>query len=121
MLRQAAPAPTAAGPNGGGGVLAADPEQLSKGAQHLAHISDLVADIFRQALSVHIYAEGDGPIAKAIREIYGPAKIDSDGLLDGLGKLVDFNSGQTLDLSRLMHTVNVSATEDAAHLIRPEG
>ena len=76
-------------------------------------ISELVADIARKAQSVRIHPEGDGPIATAIRTNFTPAKISSDEFLLGLRKLLNFHSAQTTNLSRVLTTVDLSATEAA--------
>ena len=115
--RQAPLSPTdpaaARGSAGAGAAFAADPEQVSKGARHLELISELVADIARKAQSVRIHPEGDGPIATAIRTNFTPAKISSDEFLLGLRKLLNFHSAQTTNLSRVLTTVDLSATEAA--------
>ncbi len=99
-------------------MFAADPEQVSKGARHLELIAELTADLLSDVQSVRIHPEGNGPIATAIRRNYNPAKISSDEFLRGLGNLLDFHSGQTANLSRLLTTVDVSATGTARNVGR---
>jgi len=120
--RQAPLSPTdsaaARGSGGPGAAFAADPEQVSRGARHLELISEQVADILREAQSVRIHPEGNGPIATAIRKNYNPGKKSSDEFLAGLGELIGFHSGQTTNLSRHLTTVDVSATDVARNVGR---
>jgi hypothetical protein len=109
------PAPGPTSESGGmGAVFAADPAKVSEGANHLNKISDLVGDIFNGLRAVTIDAEGDGPIAKAIRDNYDPAAESSAEFVGDLAKLLAFNAAQTVDLSRLLHNVDVSASDTAA-------
>jgi hypothetical protein len=98
----------------GGSVFAADPGQVNRGAKHLGAISDLVADIFNELRRITVLANGNGPIAKAIRENYEPSAADSLKFLGELAKLLTFHGAQTANLSRLLDSVGISATDLAS-------
>jgi hypothetical protein len=97
-----------------GNILAADTDQIDRGARHLDKISDIIADIAKKLQVVSIQADGNGPIAKSIRANYTPASTSSVQFVGDLAKLVSVHSAQTTSLSRMLQSVDAAAT-DAAH------
>lgn len=109
-------------PKGAGGVFAADPVLVSKGAHHISLISGMIAATTEESQLVVIEPEGSGPIAKAIREKFAPAKKDSDDFLQGLHVLVKGESEKTAALARLLPRINDSANDAAGDFRRrPQG
>ena len=97
-----------------GNILAADTDQIDRGARHLDKISDIVADIAKKLQVVSIQADGNGPIAKSIRANYTPAATGSVQFIGDLAKLLSVHSAQTTSLSRMLQSVDAAATDAAS-------
>jgi hypothetical protein len=101
------------GSAGPGNILAADTAQIDGGARHLDRIADIVADISKKLQVVSIHAEGHGPISAAIRANYTPAATGSVQFVADLATLLSIHSAQTASLSRMLHSVDMAATDAA--------
>jgi hypothetical protein len=97
-----------------GNIMAADTDQIDRGARHLDKIADIVADIAKKLQIVSIQAEGNGPIANSIRANYTPAATSSVQFVGDLAKLVSVHSAQTTSLSRMLQSVDRAATDAAS-------
>ena len=100
-------------------MFAADPEQLSKGAKRIEGISDMLSDATKLTKDVRPEAEGNGPIATAIRDQFDPAKLGLDDLLTNLKVLSEGQSGSTTALAKTMRNVSELTTEQAGGMQSP--
>ena len=116
----ASPEPAATGWSGGGSRLfAANPEQLEKGAKRIGGISGALDDATKLTKNIKVEAVGDGPIAKAIQDQYGPAKTGLDDLLTNLMILSAGLSESTTALATTMRNVSEGTVEQARGMQSP--
>jgi transcription initiation factor TFIID subunit TAF12 len=103
-------------PDSPNGIFAADPGALRKGEEHLLAIMAMAVSIERSLPPAYIHAEGDGPIAKAIRTKYQPAAANNKDFVESLRKLLAFNGDQVRSLRQVVTDDDIASGDIARNL-----